>query len=92
MVNLNNVQTLLLNNGYTLKSTYNGNGITNHVYVSGCGVFEIELVSYGEGEYSVLLTNLVWGSTIPCYNIPLNDVYNVVLNMVNLVNSYNAYQ
>ena len=42
MVNLNNVKTLLLNNGYTLKSTYNGNGITNHVYVSGCGVFEIE--------------------------------------------------
>ena len=50
MVNLNNVQTLLLNSGYTLNSTYNGNGITNHVYVSGCGVFEIELVSYGEGS------------------------------------------
>ena len=92
MVNLNNVQTLLVNSGYTLKSTYSGNGITNHVYVSGCGVFEIELVSYGDGEYSVLLTNLVWGNTIPFENIPLNGVYNVVLNMVNLVNSYNAYQ
>ena len=92
MVNLNNVQTLLVNSGYTLNSTYNGNGITNHVYVSGCGVFEIELVSYGEGEYSVLLTNLVWGNTIPFKNIPLNGVYNVVLNMVNLVNSYNVYQ
>lgn len=92
MVNLNNVQTLLVNSGYTLNSIYNGNGITNHVYVSGCGVFEIELVSYGEGEYSVLLTNLVWGNTIPFKNIPLNGVYNVVLNMVNLVNSYNVYQ
>ena len=85
MVNLNNVQTLLLNNGYTFNSTYN-------TFVSGCGVFEIELVSYGDGEYSVLLTNLVWGNTLPFKNIPLNGVYNVVLNMVNLVNSYNVYQ
>ena len=92
MVNLNNVQTLLVNSGYTLNSTYNGNGITNHVYVSGCGVFEIELVSYGEGEYSVLLTNLVWENTLPFKNVPLNGVYSVVLNMVNLVNSYNVYQ
>ena len=92
MVNLNNVQTLLVNSGYTLNSTYNGNGITNRVYISGCGVFEIELVSYGEGEYSVLLTNLVWENTLPFKNVPLNGVYSVVLNMVNLVNSYNVYQ